>query len=936
MGINLGNNSLSKLYLGSNEVQKVYQGNVEIFPLAPALAPYIIEVDTSLPGVSNSDQFILFTQGSGFDFEIKWGDGVTETYSGSPGSITHTYPAPGVYDIEITGDFPHVIMYYGGDEQKLTKIKQWGDIQWGSFSESYTNCSSLEIVATDAPNLTNVTDFNFSFLNCSNPNFSTAHNFNAWDMSGVTGMLAMFLNTQFNQPIGSWNTGAVTITNAMFGSTPFNQDISGWDMSSNTDAQTMFNNATAFNQDISGWNTSNMFNMIGMFQDATAFNQDISGWDTSNVGVMSHMFQGATAFNQDLSTWNITFLNEAFGQPLIQTFQNSGMSTENYSRTLIGWANTVFANGNQPINIDMTMQDGMQYNDIEYTTGNQFNDAVSARDYLVNTCGWVIDGDVNVLPFIIEVDTSITGAGTTTPAGTFRLPTGGSGHNFTVDWGDGVTETYSGSPGDIDHVYPSAGIYEIKIHGSFPHIRFVNAGDRARLTKIKQWGDVVINNMQFAYTGCNNLRIIAADSPIFSTSNKIVQSAFQGCSHPDFATDHDFNVWDTSTFTNTNQMFRGSSFNKPIGNWDVSKVTNMAAMFLGTPFNQPIGSWNTAALTNPSEMFAFTPFNQPIGSWDMSKVTTLFGMFEGATAFNQPLNTWNTAAVTSMNKTFRNASAFNQNIGGWNTAAVTNMADTFQGATAFNQNIGGWNTGAVTNMAGMFVGATAFNQNIGGWNTAAVTNMGLMFNNASAFNQNIGGWNTGNVTNMDRMFNFAISFNNGGNTSINNWDVRKVTNMNRLFQRADSFNQPLQNWRTDDVTNMTSMFAGAGVFNQPINTVFSGGATRWDTSKVTDMNAMFSNATAFNQNIGNWNTLAVTNMSLMFDNAVSFNNGTSTSIGNWLTNNVTGMDRMFRNATVFNRNISGWCVVQIPTEPTDFSTGSALTAPNKPNWGAPC
>jgi len=52
--------------------------------------------------------------------------------------------------------------------------------------------------------------------------------------------------------------------------------------------------------------------------------------------------------------------------------------------------------------------------------------------------------------------------------------------------------------------------------------------------------------------------------------------------------------------------------------------------------------------------------------------------------------------------------------------------------------------------------------------------------------------------------------------------------------------------------------------------------------------------------------------------------------------NVTNMTFTFNNATVFNQDLSGWCVESIPSEPASFATGSALTAPNKPNWGAIC
>jgi len=70
-------------------------------------------------------------------------------------------------------------------------------------------------------------------------------------------------------------------------------------------------------------------------------------------------------------------------------------------------------------------------------------------------------------------------------------------------------------------------------------------------------------------------------------------------------------------------------------------------------------------------------------------------------------------------------------------------------------------------------------------------------------------------------------------------------------------------------------------------------------------------------------------MNNMFDGASSFNQ----NIGLWDTLNVQNMDYMFNNASVFNQNISGWNVTLVsPKPPTNFSTGSALTVENSPNW----
>ena len=131
---------------------------------------------------------------------------------------------------------------------------------------------------------------------------------------------------------------------------------------------------------------------------------------------------------------------------------------------------------------------------------------------------------------------------------------------------------------------------------------------------------------------------------------------------------------------------------------------------------------------------------------------------------------------------------------------------------------------------------------------------------------------------------------------FNNIVTTLMTNMFALFQTKSSFNVPIASWDTAAVTNMAQMFYGASAFNQPIGA--------WNTAAVTTMDNMFVIAYAFNQPIGTWNTAAV----------------------------VT-MNSMFYNATAFNQNISGWNVANVtPKPPTDFSTGSALTAQNTPGW----
>ena len=280
--------------------------------------------------------------------DIYWGDGTSDL--GTTGTVSHNYPNPLMY-------YTAYVRFDGDVRVEVTSDGVQGvESYYGSSIISKFSSSNLTSVPVNLPK--NITGLSEAFSGCNS----------------------------FNQDISSWDVSNVTDMNSMFRfATDFNQDISSWDVSNVTDMNSMFRSATDFNQDISSWDVSNVTDMYGMFLNATSFNQDISSWDMSSLvgDGQWYIFNGASSFNQDLSSLNISSLTS-----MRYWFDNSGMSTENYSRTLIGWANQHFS-GNAQDNVQLGAV-AITYNNTAYTTGNQFNDAVSARSYLVNTAGWTI------------------------------------------------------------------------------------------------------------------------------------------------------------------------------------------------------------------------------------------------------------------------------------------------------------------------------------------------------------------------------------------------------------------------------------------------------------------------------------------------------------------------------------------------------------------
>ena len=143
------------------------------------------------------------------------------------------------------------------------------------------------------------------------------------------------------------------------------------------------------NASMNSWDVSNVTSMFGMFYNATAFNQPIGNWNVSKVTDMSYMFWGATAFNQNLGSWVLNS-SVAMYSMLDTSSTATGMSTENYSRTLIGWANNVSSRGGVPSSRSLGAS-GRRYSTVNYG-GSPYSTGASARSYLVSR-GWLFSGD---------------------------------------------------------------------------------------------------------------------------------------------------------------------------------------------------------------------------------------------------------------------------------------------------------------------------------------------------------------------------------------------------------------------------------------------------------------------------------------------------------------------------------------------------------------
>ena len=129
---------------------------------------FVISVKTDNAGTSLDNQFTLPTNGSGYNYDIKY-DG--QTLTGQTGSVTLTFPSgPGTYDVKISGSFPQCYFNNVGDRLKLLDIKNFGIYALGSTNQirAFLNCSNMAISAQDIGNFENVSNFADLFSKCAN------------------------------------------------------------------------------------------------------------------------------------------------------------------------------------------------------------------------------------------------------------------------------------------------------------------------------------------------------------------------------------------------------------------------------------------------------------------------------------------------------------------------------------------------------------------------------------------------------------------------------------------------------------------------------------------------------------------------------------------------------------------------------------------------
>jgi len=221
---------------------------------------------------------------------------------------------------------------------------------------------------------------------------------------------------------------------------------------------------------------------------------------------------------------------------------------------------------------------------------------------------WAVDiGDTGIeeasaLTFTDEFAMLIT---TTGADETFTIPCRNVGtFDAGIEWGDGSVSSISAyNDAGLAHTYATAGDYVVRIRGTFPNIYFNNGGDKLKVTKVLNLGDVGWTRLDEAFYGCSNMTEFTVGttdtSAVTNMSNMIRDCAG--------LTSLNLSSFDTGLVTSMLLMFYGCSSltSLNLSSFDTGLVTSMYAMFFNCTSltSLDVSSFDTALVSNMTYMF---------------------------------------------------------------------------------------------------------------------------------------------------------------------------------------------------------------------------------------------------------------------------------------------------------------------------------------------
>ncbi len=344
--------------------------------------PFQFRIDTtqssSRSGSTSTNYFFLFLSGTNenslytYDMTVDWGDGTTDTYSGTPifgEGMEHDYGAEGEYVISIYGVYPRIQLGVQGggsstasdtDDRKIMDVLQWGTSYWQSWRYMFNVCRNLtDMSCVDVPRFEDGTEDNNRDLSRAFRGalgLTTINNLEYWAFPAYSNVSYFFL---FSFVLNDANVGKIDVSqvvcaeNFLYDARLFNQPIDQMNWASIPDA------------------SNGCFDSF--LDSADSFNQPLPSWPWYRFDDLHDFFLNALSFNQDISEWG---LGQIENQQLYGFLTGTSFSTENYDKALEFWATD--SNTATGVNFEAA--------DTQYSSDQQAN-----RDYLTDTLGWTIN-----------------------------------------------------------------------------------------------------------------------------------------------------------------------------------------------------------------------------------------------------------------------------------------------------------------------------------------------------------------------------------------------------------------------------------------------------------------------------------------------------------------------------------------------------------------
>jgi len=275
-------------------------------------------------------------------------------------------------------------------------------------------------------------------------------------------------------------------------------------------------------------------------------------------------------------------------------------------------------------------------------------------------------------PMIIVVDTTKAGSA----SNTFVLPIiKATTESVKIYWGDGTNSI--GVNGDNTHVYTSSGVYTIKIESKiFGGLYFNYGGDKAKITKIANYGQGVSRLNIGSFFGCSSLLSIAIGNIVSNGADATNQ--YKSCTA--LTTVPLFNL---SSVTNAASMFASCAALTTVPLLNLSSVTNASYMFKNCTSLTTVPLFNLSNCTNTQSMFDQCTALTTVPLFDLSKVTHAVSMFASCAALTTvPL--LNLSSVTNAASMFASCTALTT-VPLLNLSSVTNAGSMFLGCTLTTQ-----------------------------------------------------------------------------------------------------------------------------------------------------------------------------------------------------------------------------------------------------------